>query len=52
MMVEYFEFQFPSNGKTYPKQVERLIDPETNQWVSIPFKRENLSKATLDLIPA
>ena len=38
-------FQFPSNGKAYPKS-ESTEDPGV-LWrlVSIPFKRESLSKA-------
>ena len=38
------EFQFPSNGKVYPKCV-RCIPPNALHWmVSIPFKRESISK--------
>ena len=46
-------FQFPSNGKAYPKEVvEKTKD--TAEKVSIPFKREGISKdyadrGTLDL---
>ena len=38
------KFQFPSNGKTYPKALNLFekINPEPR--VSIPFKRESLSK--------
>ena len=40
---KYYWFQFPSNGKAYPKLglVPRLAAP----CVSIPFKRESVSKA-------
>ena len=42
--AEIQAFQFPSNGKAYPKKRVYLI--RINQWqlVSIPFKRESLSK--------
>ena len=37
-------FQFPSNGKVYPKPV-RCLQPSNNRdTVSIPFKREGVSK--------
>ena len=36
-------FQFPSNGKAYPKVLEGEKRCE-KIWVSIPFKRESLSK--------
>ena len=40
--VPYMQFQFPSNGKAYPKsQLSGLL---AKKWVSIPFKRESLSK--------
>ena len=40
-------FQFPSNGKAYPKLIA-LETPEehTETFVSIPFKRESVSKET------
>ena len=38
------KFQFPSNGKVYPKQPTRSIKMNTAR-VSIPFKRESVSKA-------
>ena len=41
----WFVFQFPSNGKVYPKwhrSEHRPIEP--NRYVSIPFKRESVSK--------
>ena len=42
-MVEATTFQFPSNGKAYPKsEPQRMKTFLTN--VSIPFKRESLSK--------
>ena len=39
------EFQFPSNGKVYPK-TSRLPPRRVKRWkaVSIPFKRESISK--------
>ena len=36
-------FQFPSNGKAYPKR-KSSYNPPPRQQVSIPFKRESLSK--------
>ena len=36
-------FQFPSNGKPYPKTTQSKI-PSTSPRVSIPFKRETISK--------
>ena len=39
-------FQFPSNGKVYPKVVATVATTATtNPRVSIPFKRESVSKA-------
>ena len=43
---EYIKFQFPSNGKTYPKFVTITCETGDLGYVSIPFKRENLSKGT------
>ena len=38
-------FQFPSNGKVYPKsQDEGFSYPYSTLYVSIPFKRESVSK--------
>ena len=42
--ITLLEFQFPSNGKAYPK-VWIWNELFGNQQVSIPFKRESLSKA-------
>ena len=40
-----FKFQFPSNGKAYPKKTRVATESdEIGDWVSIPFKRESLSK--------
>ena len=39
------KFQFPSNGKAYPKYSYRIRWNSTVGEVSIPFKRESLSKA-------
>ena len=40
------EFQFPSNGKAYPKRFEIGIIKRSERYtVSIPFKREGISKA-------
>ena len=36
-------FQFPSNGKAYPKRL-RQIYADWSHNVSIPFKRESISK--------
>ena len=38
------EFQFPSNGKAYPKEVP--LQQFAGYRVSIPFKRESVSKVT------
>ena len=47
--IEDMEFQFPSNGKPYPKPEDER-DSNSRQDVSIPFKRETISKArTLSL---
>ena len=45
---EKLKFQFPSNGKSYPKVFDSntLSDIE-NKCVSIPFKREIISKVCL-----
>ena len=40
-------FQFPSTGKAYPKIIKTLDPVERALLVSIPFKRESLSKARL-----
>ena len=37
------QFQFPSNGKPYPKQ-DIVVEVSDNDTVSIPFKRESISK--------
>ena len=42
------EFQFPSNGKVYPKRRRRIFVVEHRRKVSIPFKRESVSKAFAD----
>ena len=39
------KFQFPSNGKVYPKPVTCFFTATGGSLVSIPFKRESLSKA-------
>ena len=39
-------FQFPSNGKAYPK-LNRNSFTTSHRWVSIPFKRESVSKGPL-----
>ena len=38
------EFQFPSNGKAYPKTIMGIIVVWPFRTVSIPFKRESISK--------
>ena len=39
------KFQFPSNGKAYPKKKkERTMTKKKQKYVSIPFKRESVSK--------
>ena len=39
-----YVFQFPSNGKSYPKDFDRFSDALDKFKVSIPFKREIISK--------
>ena len=39
-----YEFQFPSNGKVYPKGSMVSFFQKSGAWVSIPFKRESISK--------
>ena len=39
------KFQFPSNGKVYPKSAGRWPHRQGDSGVSIPFKRESVSKA-------
>ena len=41
------EFQFPSNGKAYPKLRPAVRPPRRFTRVSIPFKRESISKALI-----
>ena len=38
-------FQFPSNGKVYPK-TQRFSERNASSTVSIPFKRESVSKVS------
>ena len=38
------KFQFPSNGKAYPKRVAMATFSFVTVAVSIPFKREGVSK--------
>ena len=39
------KFQFPSNGKPYPKAIAHNAWDALSQWkVSIPFKRERIYK--------
>ena len=45
---EELEFQFPSNGKAYPKR--SAIRPVRCKTVSIPFKRESVSKVRMLLL--
>ena len=45
-------FQFPSNGKPYPKEVIVTTPPEICSIVSIPFKRETISKGGRQLKPS
>ena len=40
-------FQFPSNGKAYPKAVTESTSDDGVNRVSIPFKRESISKVNL-----
>ena len=43
------KFQFPSNGKAYPKWCQILMIPRLSQKrVSIPFKRESVSKVNFN----
>ena len=41
-------FQFPSNGKAYPKTISVRPTYRT-KWVSIPFKREGIYKEVLNM---
>ena len=43
-------FQFPSNGKAYPKDSYRVSVKLKMKKVSIPFKRESVSKGYFDII--
>ena len=43
-------FQFPSNGKAYPKD-RTDIPKRSEKLVSIPFKRESVSKASIRIRP-
>ena len=43
-----FAFQFPSNGKAYPKECPGHRWPAQSPRVSIPFKRESVSKDPRD----
>ena len=43
-------FQFPSNGKAYPKRVDESTGHVDSIHVSIPFKRESLSKVEVETI--
>ena len=47
--VHRITFQFPSNGKAYPKWCSKNCS-ERGYNVSIPFKRESLSKAREEVI--
>ena len=38
------EFQFPTNGKAYPKKWMQMQEPLPCFWVSIPYERESISK--------
>ena len=40
---QWFMFQFPSNGKVYPKTIPQ-VRKMRKSCVSIPFKRESISK--------
>ena len=42
------KFQFPSNGKVYPKVIETRGNTTETTLVSIPFKRESISKGSKD----
>ena len=44
VVVAPVEFQFPSNGKAYPKPSDSICGEKRWVSVSIPFKRESLSK--------
>ena len=46
MVDTVVEFQFPSNGKAYPKLTETDESVVRAVGVSIPFKRESGSKVT------
>ena len=42
--LDFLKFQFPSNGKAYPKYLHMNTDDRFRKKVSIPFKRESVSK--------
>ena len=44
-------FQFPSNGKAYPKAINNTGYLFTHKEVSIPFKRESVSKVLVTNSP-
>ena len=44
-------FQFPSNGKAYPKTSTGMVRYELDRLVSIPFKRETISKVVVRVWP-
>ena len=44
-------FQFPSNGKAYPKSPASSEAMIFSNRVSIPFKRESVSKETFNIVP-
>ena len=50
-MIVKFLFQFPSNGKAYPKAGWNMNVKLQTQTVSIPFKRESLSKVVNVVVP-
>ena len=45
-----FVFQFPSNGKAYPKVMAYPAMVNGKRHVSIPFKRESVSKVLVSLM--
>ena len=47
LQPKYTVFPFPSNGKAYPKEQATANEQVNANEVSIPFKRESLSKETL-----
>ena len=49
-VIDNIMFQFPSNGKAYPKTKHKFFKKNFRRRVSIPFKRESVSKVIIGII--